>query len=307
VMCAPLVNSEGKPFGVIQLDTQDRTKKFTQDDLKLLVGVGNQASIAMQNARFHAESVARERLKRDLELATQVQLSFLPGGPPQVPGYEFFAAYVPAQEVGGDYYGFVPLPGNKVAFAVGDVAGKGIPAALMMAKLSSDSRLCLLTEPNLSRAVTRLNDMLFPHTSPLDRFVTLAAAMLEPATHKVTLVSAGHQPPLVYKAATKTLVEALGKGDGGLPLGMMEGFQYASCEVVLQPGDCLLIFTDGVTDVVNTKEEAFTEKGAQAAILSGPGFGARAVGERLVKAVKAHCAGRSQFDDITLVCLSRNG
>ncbi len=306
VMCTPLVGSEGRPFGVIQVDTQDRTKKFTQDDLKLLVGVGNQASVAMQNARFHAESVARERLRRDLELAHQVQHSFLPPEPPQVPGYEFFAAYEPAQEVGGDYYGFVPLANQKVGFAVGDVAGKGIPAALMMAKLSSDTRLCLLTEPDPARAISRLNDMLYPHTSQLDRFVTLAGAVLDPTRHVVTVVSAGHQPPQLYRAAARTLTDAAPKDVGGLPLGMLEGFEYASCNIALQPGDCLLVYTDGVPDAVNVREEQFTEKGVQAAVMAGPAFNARAVGERLLKAVRAHGAGRSQFDDITLVCLSRN-
>jgi serine phosphatase RsbU (regulator of sigma subunit) len=235
-----------------------------------------------------------------------VQLSFLPHEVPQVPGFEFYAAYEPAQAVGGDYYGFIPLAGDKVAFAVGDVAGKGIPAALMMAKLSSDTRLCMMTEPSPPVAITRLNDMLYPHTSQLDRFVTFASGTVDPAQHTVTIVSAGHQTPLIYRAAKKALVEAIGKDVGGLPLGMLEGFEYASCDVKLEPGDCLLIFTDGVVDAENIKEEQFTEKGAYATVMAGPAFNAKAVGERLMKAVRAHCAGRSQFDDITMVCLSRN-
>src|SRR5206468_4243417 len=130
VMCVPLCNAEGKAFAVIQLDTQDHSKKFTQEDLKLLWCVANLAGIAMENARMLEETVVRARLKRDLELAHQVQMSFLPRELPRVPGYDFFAMYQSAQEVGGDYYGFIPLPDGRLAAALGDVAGKGVPAAL---------------------------------------------------------------------------------------------------------------------------------------------------------------------------------
>jgi sigma-B regulation protein RsbU (phosphoserine phosphatase) len=307
VMCAPLVNGEGKAFGVIQLDTQDRSKKFTQEDLKLLVGVSNQASVALENARFHEEQVARERQKRDLELAHQVQLSFLPRKLPEVASYEFFAHYEPALEVGGDYYGFVPLLNGGLAIAVGDVAGKGIPAALLMAKLSSDTRFCLLTEDDSARAVSTLNNLLYPHTSPLDRFVTLAACVLDPKTHTVTLVSAGHPPPMLYRKADGSLTDSMPKSVPGLPLGMMEDFDYESCQVTLQPGDALLFFSDGVPDAINTRNMPFGNEGIHAVLQAGGPMAARAFGERLVRAVKQHAAGRSQHDDITLVMLSRAG
>jgi serine phosphatase RsbU (regulator of sigma subunit)/pSer/pThr/pTyr-binding forkhead associated (FHA) protein len=306
VMCAPLCTTEGRAFGVIQLDTQDRSKKFTQDDLKLLVCVANQASVALENARFHEEQVAQERLKRDLELATQVQLSFLPKALPQVPGYEFFAHYEPALDVGGDYYGFVPLTGKRLAIAVGDVAGKGIPAALLMAKLSSDTRFCLLTFPDPAKAVTELNDLLYQHTSQMDRFVTLAAAVLDPATHVVTLLSGGHPSPLLYRPADGSLTEAMPREVPGVPLGMLEGYDYNACQVTLAPGDCLVFFSDGVPDAVDVRNEAFGNQGIEAAIKAGGPMAAQPLGERLVRAVKQHAAGRNQHDDITLVCLSRN-
>src|SRR5262249_38754360 len=162
---------------------------------------------------------ARERQKRDLELAHQVQLSFLPRKLPEVAGYEFFAHYEPALEVGGDYYGFVPLVHGGLAIAVGDVAGKGIPAALLMAKLSSDTRSCLRTEDSAAQAVRTLNNLLSPHPSPLDRFVTLAACVLDPKTHTVTLVSAGHPPPMLYHKGDGTLTDSMPRSVPGLPLG----------------------------------------------------------------------------------------
>jgi serine phosphatase RsbU (regulator of sigma subunit) len=272
-----------------------------------LVGVSNQASIALENARFHEDMVARERQKRDLELAHQVQLSFLPRKLPEVAGYEFFAHYEPALEVGGDYYGFVPLLNGKLAIAVGDVAGKGIPAALLMAKLSSDTRFCLLTEDNSARAITTLNNLLYPHTSPLDRFVTLTACVLDPKTHTVTLVSAGHPPPMIYRKEDSSLSDSMPKSVPGLPLGMMDDFEYEACQATLQPGDMLLFFSDGVTDAINVRNVAFGNEGIHAVRQSGGAMNARAFGERLVKAVKQHAAGRSPHDDITLVVLSRQG
>jgi phosphoserine phosphatase RsbU/P len=305
VMCAPLCNGEGKAFGVIQLDTQDRNKKFTQEDLKLLVGVANWAAIALENARFHADMVARERFKRDLELAHQVQLSFLPRELPEVPGYEFYAAYEPAQEVGGDYYGFIPLASKKLGIAVGDVAGKGIPAALLMAKLSSDTRFSMLTETDPAAAVNKLNNLLYPHTSQMDRFVTFVAAVLDPLAHTVTLVSAGHQPPILVRRANNTLTDAMPKDVPGVPLGMLDGFDYSACQVLLQPGDALIIFTDGVSDAVNVRNAPFGNAGIHAAIQAAGSASAKTVGERITKAMTQHAAGRPQHDDITLVCLSR--
>src|SRR5262249_50805326 len=146
VMCAPLIGTDGNPFGVIQLDTQDRSKKFGEDDLNLLGGVANQASIALENAKLYRDIQVRAQRDRDLHLAEEVQRGFLPQQLPQLPGYEFYAHYSPAQEVGGDYYGYVPLGPNRLALSVGDVAGKGVAAALLMAKLSSDVRFCLLSE-----------------------------------------------------------------------------------------------------------------------------------------------------------------
>jgi sigma-B regulation protein RsbU (phosphoserine phosphatase) len=305
VMCVPLCTPEGKAFGVIQLDTQDRSKKFTQEDLKLLWGVANQAAIALENARLHEEAVARERLRRDLELATRVQHSFLPSNLPKVPGYEFFAYYQPAQEVGGDYYGFIPLPQGRLAVAVGDVAGKGIAAALLMAKVSSDARFCFLAEADPAQAVAQLNDQLCPYTSPMDRFVTFAAAILDPARHLVTLVSAGHPSPLLKRQGESTLIDAVPKATAGLPLGMIEGCTYESCQITLQPGDNLLLFSDGVPDALDARNQAFSMKGVQRVSSLSANDSATVLGDRLIKAVQLHAANRDPHDDITLVCLGR--
>jgi len=302
VMCAPLWSTDGKGLGVIQLDTQDRRKKFTQDDLNLLVGVASQASIALENAKLHQESLARERLKRDMDLARQVQLSFLPLRLPEVSGYEFYASYEPALEVSGDYYDFIPLSQQRLGILLGDVAGKGVAAALLMAKFSAEARACMVSEGDPAAAATRLNATM--HQAGLtDRFVTLAAVMLDPLTHTVTLVNAGHPSPLILRQAG-TLEEAAPKEVAGLPIGVLDGYRYVGREVRLGPGDSLFIFSDGVPEAMDVHEVQFQSQGIRA-LLQGQTASPRALGERLVKAVKQHAAGRSQHDDITLVCFGR--
>ncbi|MBI1830163.1 MAG: FHA domain-containing protein, partial [Planctomycetes bacterium] len=179
MVVAPLLSrGNGQAFGVIQLDTQDRFKKFTQDDLRLLIAVAAQAGVAIENAKMHETLIARAGLERDLELAQRVQKSFLPKTFPIIPGYEFFAQYESAQEVGGDYYDFIPLPHNRLGVMIGDVAGKGVPAALLMAKVSSDARFCTLTEATLADAMAKLNDLM-QEAGLLDRFVTFGACVLD--------------------------------------------------------------------------------------------------------------------------------
>src|SRR5579884_161423 len=305
VMCVPLVTPDGKAFGVIQLDTQDRGKKFTQEDLKLLWGVANQASIAMENARLHEEAVQRERIRRDLELATRVQASFLPSSRPQVAGYDFYARYQPAQAVGGDYYDFIPLPQGRWAVAVGDVAGKGVSAALLMAKLSSDTRFCFLAEPDPAQALAKLNDQLYPFTSAMDRFVTLVVAVLDPSRHSVTLVSAGHPSPILTRRGASAMQDALPKNIAGLPLGMVEGCPYDSFQLQLQPSDNLLLFSDGVPDALDARNNSFAMTGIQRVVQEAGPISASVLGERIIKAVAQHASSGDPHDDITLVCLGR--
>jgi serine phosphatase RsbU (regulator of sigma subunit)/pSer/pThr/pTyr-binding forkhead associated (FHA) protein len=306
VMCAPLTARDNKTaFGVIQLDTQNHNKKFTPEDLKLLIAVASQAAVALENARLHEVLLVRDRMRRDMELAKQVQRSFLPKKLPEVPGYSFFAHYEAALEVGGDYYDFIPLPERGLAVMIGDVAGKGVPAALLMAKISSDARFSMLTQDRPETAVIELNALL--HQAGLsDRFVTLTAGLLDPVRHQVTFVNAGHLSPIVYRRATGKLEEVVPRELTGFPLGVVEGFPYDPCPVPLQPGDCALLFTDGVTDARNKQDVDFQMTGVYQALAEGP-YTPQAVGDKIVKALRQHMAGTSkQHDDITVVSFGRS-
>ena len=304
MVVAPLLNRNTmQAFGVIQLDTQDRFKKFTQDDLRLLMAVASQAGVAIENANMHETLIARAELERDLELAHRVQKSFLPKKFPQATGYEFFAHYESAQEVGGDYYDFIPLPNSRLGVMIGDVAGKGVPAALLMAKVSADARFYTLTEPSLAEAMGKLNENM-QEAGLLDRFVTFGACVLDLNQHTVTVVNAGHPVPLIYRAATNTYEDGCTKAQTGFPLGVIEGITFDSNNLTLAAGDCVILFTDGVTESKNRDEKDFGMDGLLAALNAGP-KSPKAMGVRLVETVQKHATGRRPHDDLTVVTFGR--
>lgn len=308
VMCVPLVSASGKSLGAMQLDTQDVSKKFRDEDLKLLTIVSNLASIAVEKAQAHAQLLTREKERNEIEIARKVQIGFLPKSYPSVADYEFYGFYSPAQSVGGDFYDFVVLPDGRVAVCLGDVAGKGVAAALLMAKLSAEVRFCVLTQPDPAMAVNLLNNQLIEGGIG-DRFVTFALLLLDPVAHQVTIVNAGHINPMKLTTATKVFADAVTNDQSGLPLGLVPGYEYASIVVPMEMGDQFLIFTDGVIDAEAPNDDRFNHDGIHAAVKtlasSGAEFRPNPVGERVVKAAQRHMNGRDQFDDIALVCFGR--
>ncbi len=305
VMCVPLVPEEGASLGVIQLDTHDPLKKFTEDDLRLLWGVAHQATVAIENNRYHDMRVVQERIRKELEMARHVAFSFMPQSLPQIPGYAFFSYCEPAREVGGDYYDFIPLSDGRVAISLGDVAGKGMPAALFMVRVNTESRSFLLTENKPELAMERLNARLCPYTAKTDGFVTQVSIILDPRMHTATVVSAGHAAPLVYRRRTGLVESSFAVEQVGPLLGIDEKSIYQCCPVQLEPGDSIVLFSDGVTDAQSSDNKVFRLSGIHAA-LTGPGDDTpKALGERIIQAVLRHATGRAQYDDITLVCFGR--
>jgi len=308
VMCVPLATTEGKPLGAIQLDTQDIGKHFSSDDLKLLSVVANFAAVALEKATVHLMLVDREKQQREIELAKQVQLGFLPKNFPIVPGYDFMAFYNAAQTIGGDYYDFIVMPDGRVAVLLGDVAGKGVPAALLMAKLSAEAKFCILTQPTPAKAISLLNNNLV-NGGIGDRFVTLIALVLDPTAHTVTVVNAGHITPLRYCCSSLKFEQCVSDDLTGLPLGVYEGYEYEEIVLSVNVGDTLTVFTDGVTDSMNHTEVTFEMEGVQNALRPNnqllAGLTPKSLGERLVQAVRGHASGRAQNDDIAIVCVGR--
>ncbi len=300
VMCVPLLAPDREALGILQLDTSDR-KQFVQEDLDVLAAVASFAGISIQNAQMHESLLERERINRDLKLAEQVQKRFLPQSTPQLPGFEFFAHYDPAYEVGGDYYDFVPLPSGKLAIAVGDVSGKGVSAALMMAKFSGDTRFRILTEPSPAQAANALNDVLFS-AGIEERFITMSLGVLDVQARTFTFASAGHLPILVRRA--NGTVEEIGEEIAGFPLGIVAGSDYQQTTVKLEPGDVVAVFSDGITDSRNLREELYDSRDKRRLprkLAETPG-GAEIVGRAILQDLREYSSGHIQVDDITLIC-----
>jgi serine phosphatase RsbU (regulator of sigma subunit) len=295
IMCVPMLSQTGESLGVLQLDTEDKLSQFRQEDLDVLVSAATQAARAVELAWLHQE-------RRDLETASQIQKSFLPGQRPQIQGLQFFDYYSSAREVGGDYYDYIRLPGNRLAVALGDVSGKGVSAALLMARLSAAVRFCLATEPTVAGAVCRLNAELTRAGSP-DRFVTFVVAVLDLDTFALTLVNAGHMPPLCRRSWPAE-VDDVGNQIVGIPLGVLDR-PYQDTVIPVQPGDTLILYTDGITEARNPKSELYGAERLREVVHRAP-EGAEAVGMAILADVQSFAAGRPQSDDMTIVCFSRN-
>jgi phosphoserine phosphatase RsbU/P len=235
------------------------------------------------------------------ELA-RVQRSFLPRSLPAVPGYEFFSHYQPAREVGGDHLDFFTLADGRVAAIILDVAGKDVPASLLKARVSGALHAHLLYDCDPISVVRKLNAFLCQTGG--DRFVTFAITVVDPSSNTLTVVNAGHVPPLLFRPQDG-ISHAAPDDSIGLPLGIMEGAEYVSHRFGLQPGECVLLFTDGVPDAQDVKGGHLgMDRIAEIPYKNYP-YSPTVLGRRLLSAVEEHAAGSGQFDDITVVCFGR--
>jgi serine phosphatase RsbU (regulator of sigma subunit)/pSer/pThr/pTyr-binding forkhead associated (FHA) protein len=301
VLCAPLVGAADEAFGMIHLDAQDPAQQFNSDDLDILVNIANLVGQAVDHARLHETQLQFDRRERDMETARQVQQHFLPADHPNIEGYQISDYYKPADAVGGDYFGYTELPDGQLAIAVGDVAGHGVPAALLMARLCSETRYCLVTDIIPSDAITSLNQQLTKQTFSF--FITFALCVLDPIRHELTVVNAGHMPPLLRRARTGE-VEEIAPDISSPPLGIDSSVTYQQATITLEPGDIVVMYTDGISECPSP---------------SGPQYGidrirkmlaisknARDVTGRILNDVSRFTKGMPQEDDTCIVAFSRN-
>jgi len=301
VVCAPLIGSADKPFGLIHLDSQDPKSQFTSDDLDILVNIANLVGQAVDHSRLHETQLQFDRRERDLETARQVQQHFLPQAPPEIPGYQLAQYYKPVDAVGGDYFGYTRLPDGQLAIAVGDVAGKGVPAALLMARLCSEARYCLVTDIIPSDAVCSLNQQLSRQRYSF--FITYALCVLDPVRHELTVVNAGHMPPMLRRARTSE-VEDVGATVSSPPLGIDPSLTYRQTTVKLEPGDVVMMYTDGVSDCPNPGGAHYgIERIRQ---VTATARDANDLVNKLLADVQAFGEGLPPEDDTCIVAFSRN-
>jgi sigma-B regulation protein RsbU (phosphoserine phosphatase) len=247
LLCVPLIGQDGKRLGVIQVDRFRRGLTFRIEDLQLLTAVCLQVAVVLENAGLHAEILREQRLHQELALAREIQQGFLPQELEGFPNadFEVLGQVFPARQVAGDLYDFLRAAGGKLAFFVGDVSGKGMPAALFMVAVRTLSRHLAAAGDNPAATLGRLNSALSAD-NPSGMFVTLAHGLYDPSTGEVVLASGGHPPPLLRSAGGRVEEVALSTG-------RLLGFEDADLHLherhfTLNPGETLVFYTDGVIE-----------------------------------------------------------
>jgi len=308
VLCVPLL-VKGKTIGVIYVDNRLQAGIFMQDDLDLLNAIAASAAIAIENARLYQLAVEKGRMEQELQMAYKIQAGLLPESMPELSGWEFAASWKPARQVAGDYYDFIPLEAGKLGLVIADVTDKGMPAALFMAFTRSIIRASLDQNDQPVDAIRQANRLICRESS-YGFFVTLFYLQFQPDSSEVTYVSAGHNPQLWYLEPSGRDLDpetgpVLQLGYSGMPLGIEEEAQFEQRRLNCAPGDCLLLFTDGVTDAINDMGERFSLSKLQR-------FGQenyQAAAQNIIGALENELldfAGQTpQFDDITIVVAKR--
>ena len=300
MMAVPLWNNK-EVIGLLYADSFLAARAFTSEDLKVLTMLANVAAIQIENALLFEEQIEKRRLIEEALAAAKIQQGLLPSKPPAIEGYDFVGYNMPCHEVGGDYYDCLDLVDGRRAIVLGDVAGKGMSAALLMAVLQATFHAQVETAPGPRRLIEGLNRAI-ARSAPTNRFVTLFYADLDPASSRLLCVNAGHAPlPVVVRADGR--IDEI--ANGGLPLGVFEELEHAVAEVELSRGDFLFVCSDGVTDVVDPAGEMFGDDRLREFLASCAGRPIAEVQAALAARLKAHAHGSSPPDDLTIVMLQR--
>lgn len=300
ILWSPL-KSHDRVLGGILLGRQPDREVFTASDEKLLTALARQAAITVENSRLHQADLDRERLKRELQLAHDVQASLIPRAVPQIAGWDFAAYWHPAREVGGDHYDFIARDDGQLGLAIADVSDKGMHAALFMALTRSTLRASTLAAATPAKGLIQANRLLCADSTG-GMFVTLFYGQLDPVAHKMVYVNAGHNPPLFYRAAKKELVELTRTG---IMVGFDESYKYGQRTVTLRPGDLILFYTDGVTESVNAQDEQFGEERLRQVIVEHHGASPEELVSALKEALAEFTGGIPPFDDVTIMIVKR--
>jgi serine phosphatase RsbU (regulator of sigma subunit)/putative methionine-R-sulfoxide reductase with GAF domain len=300
LLLAPLV-VRGKVVGAMLVDQGARPRHFSKHEIDVVMGIANQAAIAIEGARLRREAEEKKRFEVELGLARQIQKSFLPEACPVLPGYQICSLWQTAREVSGDFYDFVSLSGGRLAITIADVSDKGMAAALFMALSRTILRTMAIGKPTPHETVERANDVILADARS-EMFVTVFYAVLDPPSGQITYVNAGHNPPLLYRAARQELTTLKGHG---MALGVTPNLTFEEHTIELARGDILLLYTDGVTDAINMQEEEFGAERLAALVMSNAHLNADALIDEIARALADFAGEGVRFDDVTMVVVKR--
>ena len=289
---------QGEPKGTLCLEERKGKDRLTDADLQLLYTMGGQVIISLENARLFDESLEKQRLQEELNLAREIQQGLLTSDFDLDSGWAIYGSNVPSREVGGDYFDVIKMEDGRIGVAIADVSGKGAGASLLMSNLQASLRALINVEPDLGLLVKRINKILFENTSA-DKFITFFIGIIDPVSRKLTFCNAGHNPPLMFSTAGK--VRQL--EEGGLIIGILEDSEYETDSVDLAAGDKIVMYTDGITEAENDSDEEFGESRLITHVQANLSKNPEELVNSIIDEVKEFAPDISSQDDVTLLIL----
>ena len=292
-------------MGVLALANSSMSAPFSQSDFVVFKSIAEQSAFALYNAIIYSEANEKKRLDHDLEIARDIQRVLLPAEPPSVNGFEISGINVPARQVSGDYFDYIKVDEERLGVAIADVSGKGVPASLIMAICRSVLRSQAAQNPSPADVLQKVNRQLYPDIKE-DMFISMAYVILNHARNAVTLSRAGHDAPLLYKRASQTITPLK---TPGMVVGIDSGSVFdrltTDVAVPLERDDCLLLYTDGVTEALDSGGDEFGVERTMESVRASAKGGAQAIVTRLIDDLRTFVGSQPQNDDITLIAIRK--
>jgi len=291
---------QGRMIGLLTVFNKKNAASFSEDDQRLLSIIAAQSAQVIENARLYKKEQFLTRMQEEMRMAERIQMNLLPDEPPAIEGYDIAGVSLPAKNVGGDYYDFIRADENHCAFCIGDVSGKGMPAALLMANLQAAVRGQTSLKASVEDCLKLSNNLLFQCTEE-NKFATFFYSVLDTRNHEICFCNAGHNPPLIFSESKKPVPLKT----GGVVLGFMENFSYEKDFISFNPGELLLLYSDGITEAMNAEGEEFGEDRLKDVIMNNRNDSAEELVDKIIRTAKYHEGDQPQMDDMTALIVKR--
>jgi sigma-B regulation protein RsbU (phosphoserine phosphatase) len=287
--------------GMLTVYNKSGGEKFADDDQRLLAIIAAQSAQVIENARLFEKEKQLLQIQSEMRLAAEIQLGLLPKTAPEIAGYSIVGTSIPAQSVGGDYYDFIRIDERRLALCLGDVSGKGMPAALLMANLQATLRGQTIVSASARECVSRANRLLVESTSS-DKYATLFYGILDLSEHTFQYTNAAHNPPVHLRTdGSSTFLKK-----GGIMLGMLTDIAFETDTVTLAPGDLLVIYSDGITEAFNAADEDFGEERLMEILIRHRESPVGRLMEEILSQVRVFMGNAPQSDDMSLLMVRRD-
>jgi sigma-B regulation protein RsbU (phosphoserine phosphatase) len=293
------VTIEGRVVGALNLES-DTLGAYRVEDLEALRFFADAAGLSIEKAMLHRELIEKRRIESQLQIAHDVQSRLLPAAPPALPGYDIAGVSLPSDDIGGDYFDYLPLPGNRLGLVVADVAGKGIPAALIMSAFRTLVRLNARREPDVAEAMRGVNRFL-AESADMPSFVTAVYGVLDVVSGRFVYSNCGHNPPLLFRESGRE--EELTAG--GPFLGVFDSSSYDAGDVDLEPGDVLVLYTDGVIETGPGRDNEFGVARLASVVRETRAMTSARIIEEAIQETRRFSGRTSYTDDFTIMVVKR--